>query len=100
MHDLRATSRIVAMTVLSRAPDVLEQELDGELLLLRPGHRDVLHLDRVARALWGLLREPLEQSELVAALATAYGVGRQRVEVDVAPALGVLTAHGLVLRAG
>ena len=84
-------------TRLARAAGVLAQELDGELLLLRPGSSDVLHLDAVASQVWWLLEEPLTSEELVAALADGYGVPGAQVAADLRPALDVLQQHGLVV---
>lgn len=81
---------------LERAPDVLVHELDGQLLLLRAGANQVLHLDAVASDVWrALLRGPTS-AELAAWLADAYGVPPGVVAEDLVPVLAVLRDHGLV----
>lgn len=79
-----------------QAEDVLVQELDDQLLLLRPGSPDVLHLDTVASDVWRLLSTAPTRAELVAALAEGYGVPAQLVGGDIEPTLALLRRHGLL----
>jgi len=81
---------------LERAPEVAEHEIDGQLLLLRAGAVDVLHLDAVASDVWRALGAAPTRSELVAALAEAYEVDPAVVAEDLAPMLDLLRYHGLV----
>lgn len=81
---------------LERAPDVLAHELDGQLLLLRAGGTDVLHLDAVASDVWRALETASTTSELAACLAEAYGVDPSVVAADLVPVLVVLRDHGVV----
>lgn len=74
-----------------------EQELDGQLLLLRAGSSDVVHLDAVGSDAWRVLAYPSTREEVVATLAAAYGVEVERVAVDLPPLLDVLLSHGLVV---
>lgn len=84
---------------LQRATGVVEHELDGQLLLLRPGGVDVLHLDAVASDVWRCLSATPTPEELVEALAVAYAVDAARVSVDLQPVLALLRQHGLLERA-
>jgi hypothetical protein len=81
---------------LERAADVLEHELDGQLLLLRAGSSEVLHLDAVASDVWRALAGGSTQEALAAALAGAYGVDPAVVAQDLVPVLAVLQRSGLV----
>jgi hypothetical protein len=47
-------------------------------------------------ALWELLTEPIELSELSAVMATAFAVDPQVIAADVLPILEDLTRRGLV----
>ncbi len=78
------------------SPDVVVEELDDELLLLRIGERDVLHLDPVASNVWRLLAQEPTERELAEALAEAYGQSLTRVAPDVAAALAVLRERRLL----
>lgn len=81
---------------LVRTDDVLAQDLDGQLLLLRPGAEDVLHLDVIASQVWALLDRPRTLAELAQLLAEAYAVPVAQVADDLQPALAVLQSHGFV----
>lgn len=83
-------------TRLRPVDDVLIEELDGELLLLRPGRSDVLHLDAVASNVWRLIAVAPTEDELVLTLAEAYGTAADTVRTDVRDALDVLRAHDLL----
>jgi hypothetical protein len=72
------------------------QEVDGQLLLLREGSSDVLHLDEVAATVWHLLEDAPTRAGLAEAVAQAYGVGPQRVLADLEPVLFLLLQHGVV----
>ena len=81
---------------MQRTADVMEQELDGQFLLLRAGSSDVLHLDAVASDIWRLLVEPATLEQLADELAEAYDVSAQRVAADLAPVLDLLVVRGVV----
>ena len=82
---------------LTRAPDVLAEELDGEFLLLRAGSAHAVHLDPVASAMWRVLQQPVSEDELALALADGFEVEVGRVTGDLGPALAMLRQHGLVV---
>lgn len=81
---------------LARDGDVLEQELDGQFLLLRTGSSDVVHLDTVGSDVWRLLEAPSTRAQLTDALASAYEVEPARVAADLVPLLQVLLQHRLI----
>jgi hypothetical protein len=83
---------------LTQVEGVLSQELDGELLLLAPGHAEALHLDAVASTIWRLLEHRPSVEELIDALTELYGVERDRVTTDLGPVLERLEEHGAVRR--
>lgn len=83
--------------VLTRVDGVLEQELDGEVLLLRRDSADVLHLNAVASALWARLAPSADVGAAAAEIAEDYGVPAERVAGDLAPVVEALLAHGLVV---
>lgn len=87
-----------ATELLLRAPDVLEQVLDGETLLLAPGASEALHLDAVATAVWQVLTRPTSRDALAVRVAEQFGVEPARVAADVAPLLETLLAHRALQR--
>lgn len=75
----------------------MEEEVDGELLLLRRGASEAAHLNAVASATWRLLEEPMDEAQLAAAVAEVYGVETARVRADLEPVLHLLRTHGLLV---
>jgi hypothetical protein len=84
---------------LEQVPGVTQHDLDGQLLLLRAGAVDVLHLDAVASDVWRALAAAPTPAELAASLAAAYDVPAEVVAQDLGPVLAVLREHGLVTAA-
>ena len=82
---------------LQRNPAVLQQDLDGEVLLLLPGGSEVLHLNDSASALWQALDEPRTLDEVVALLAEAYAADPSVVHADLLALLPELQARGALL---
>ena len=76
--------------MLTRNPEALAQDLDGEVLLLVPPHHEVLHLNSTASALWRLLAEPRSLDDVVGLLAEAYGAPVPLVRVDIEALLPML----------
>ncbi|MCW2776355.1 MAG: hypothetical protein JWN17_80 [Frankiales bacterium] len=83
---------------LERAPDVLFQDLDGEVLVLRPGGQDVLHLNQTASDVWQLLDVASTAAELAELLAEAYDVPVAQVRGDLEPLVELLLERGVVRR--
>ena len=82
---------------LQRNPDVLQQDLDGEVLLLLPEGSEVLHLNDSASALWRALDEPRTLDEVATLLADAYAADPTVVRADLLALLPELQARGAVL---
>ena len=82
---------------LQRNPDVLQQDLDGEVLLLLPEGSEVLHLNDSAGALWRALDEPRTLDEVATLLADAYAADPTVVRADLLALLPELQARGAVL---
>jgi len=84
-------------TTLTRNPDVLQQDLDGEVLLLLPEGSEVLHLNDSASALWLALEEPRTLDEVAALLAETYAADPDVVRADLLALLPDLQARGALL---
>ena len=82
---------------LQRNPDVLQQDLDGEVLLLLPQGSEVLHLNDSASALWRALDKPRTLDEVAATLSEAYAADPSIVRADLLAVLPELQARGAVL---
>ena len=80
-----------------RNPFVLQQDLDGEVLLLLPEGSEVLHLNDSASALWRALDEPRTLDEVAALLAESYAADPDVVRADLLALLPELQARGALL---
>ena len=80
-----------------RNPAVREAPVDGEVFLVVPDGEDVFYLDALSSGLWRALADPLGGAELAALYGAAFpDVDRAAIDADVAAALAVLAAKGLV----
>jgi len=86
------------MTVYRRTPGVAETAIDSDLFLVAPVTQEIVHLDRMAAAVWRLLEMPRTANEIATAFAEAFpDVGRAQICADIAAALDRLQEHGLIL---
>jgi hypothetical protein len=80
----------------SRGKRVLWRQASDRVLLLPAADGELVSLSGTGVALWELLTEPIELTELSALMATAYDVSPQVIAADVLPILEDLTRRGLV----
>ena len=80
-----------------RNPGVLQQELDGEMLVLLPAGAQVVHLNDTASALWRILECPLTLPQAAAMLAQTYDAEPAQVLADLQAALPALISHEILL---
>ena len=72
--------------------------MDGEVFLVVPDGEDVFYLDALSSGLWRALADPLGAADLAALYGAAFpDVDRAAIEADVAAALAVLVAKGLIV---
>ena len=83
--------------LLTRVEGVVEQELDGEVLLLPPGSMQVLHLNAVAASLWQAMAPTADVARVADEVGEAYGVPADRVLGDLAPVVAALLEHGMAV---
>ena len=81
---------------LAIAPDVLFQEVNGELVLLDLEGEVYFGLDATGTRIWQLLSEGRSVPELLDALETEYDVERAVLEADVDELITQLIEAGLV----
>lgn len=85
------------MSLLRRAEDVVESEMEGDLFLVRPADGEIYHLDRMAAAVWSLLAEAQTRAEVLAIFREAFpDVGAERIAADLDAALGEMLTDGLL----
>jgi Coenzyme PQQ synthesis protein D (PqqD) len=79
-----------------RSERVLWRRSHASVLVMSPGHEEVVSLQGPGTTLWELLARPTTISDVVRALAGIYGVAAETVAKDVIPVLDDLVARRLV----
>lgn len=82
--------------LISRAPGLLESEVDGELVGLHVGSGTAYGFNRTATRIWGLLATPRTLGELRDALVAEFGVEPERCGRELRALVEELAADGLV----
>jgi hypothetical protein len=78
------------------SPDVLFQEVSGEIVLLDLASEKYFGLDEVGARIWTLLSEGRAVGEVVEALLQEYDVDRATLESDMESLLTSLLEAGLI----
>ena len=78
------------------SPDVLFQEVSGEMVLLDLGSEHYFGLDEIGARIWSLLESGAGEAAVVDTLLEEYDVERETLQADVAELLDQLTEAGLV----
>lgn len=78
------------------SPEVLFQEVAGEVVLLDLGSESYFGLDAVGTRIWGLLQAGSRVGEVVDELLQEFEVDRLTLEADVAELLERLAEAGLI----
>ncbi len=79
-----------------RSDHVLWRRSHGAVLVMSPGHHEVVSLQGPGTALWELLALPATAAEVIRSLASMYGIAPETVAGDVAPLLDDLVARHIV----
>ena len=78
------------------SPEVLFQEVSGEMVLLDLSSESYFGLDAVGARIWGLLESGATVGEVLDTLMQEYEVERETLEVDVGELLDRLLEAGLI----
>jgi Coenzyme PQQ synthesis protein D (PqqD) len=89
----------VTPPVITRNPDVLHQEVEGELVLLDLGTDTTFALNEVGARFWELLGEHDDLDAVVAALLEEFDVHEATLRADLEALVEELRADGLVIGA-
>jgi hypothetical protein len=85
-----------AAAALVRRADVLAAPADDELVVLPPGLRHYVMLNRVGRRIWELLETPRSPASLAEALAEEFAASTEQILTDAQPFLDELRREGLI----
>ena len=78
------------------SPEVLFQEVSGEMVLLDLASESYFGLDAVGARIWGLLESGSTVGEVLDTLLQEYEVERETLEADVGELLDRLLEAGLI----
>lgn len=81
---------------LIRSADYLQEEIDGETVLVDAEVGNYFGLDEIGSEIWGALTQATLVSDLCATLAARFNTTAETVERDVLAFLSRLREHGLV----
>jgi len=88
--------QILAERKITISPDVLFQEVSGELVLLDLASESYFGLDVIGARIWGLLESGASVGDTLDTLIQEYDVERATLEADLGELLDKLAAAGLI----
>lgn len=69
-------------TVLQRKPDLLYNEIDGEVVMLSIENSEYYGMDKVGSRIWDLIEKPITLKQLIDKLMEEYEVSEQQCAED------------------
>jgi hypothetical protein len=88
---------ILPDTVLQRKPDMLFNEIDGEVVMLSIENSEYYGMDKVGSRIWELLEQPIAYRELLTKLIEEYEVTEQQCNRDTLAFLKKLEDKKLII---
>lgn len=86
-------------TRISRAPGIIAEVLDGDLVMLDPERDSYLRLNRAGKLLWDALEAPQTVASLAELLARDTGIEPERAAADALAFARALVASGAAVAA-
>lgn len=87
---------ITEASIVSRAPDVIATELDGEAVLMSIARGQCYGFDAIGTRIWSMIEHPTPLGEVVAALVSEYDVAPDACRQDVTRLLSELARERLI----
>jgi hypothetical protein len=91
-----SSSTLLESTLISRNPDPIVADVDGEIVMMSIDSGKYHGLDEVGSRIWRLLEEPMLLSQLIALLQKEYDADYERCLLDTIPFLQAMTEHSLL----
>ena len=88
--------QIQANQKITVSPEVLFQEVSGEMVLLDLSSESYFGLDEIGARIWVLLNDGSSVGEVLDMLLQEYEVSRETLEADVSELLNKLAQVGLI----
>lgn len=87
-------------TTVSRNPDVMSSELDGETVMMDAGYEHYFGLQTVGTRIWQLLESNTTPAEICSVLLREFDVEEAQCEEEVMQFLSELEGKGLLIFPG
>lgn len=87
---------MTAPLFLSRNPDLIATDMDGETVMMSISRGTYFGLGGIGGRIWVLLAEPLSLAQLVQTVCDEYEVDEATCHADVEQFVNELLTHGLV----
>ncbi len=84
-------------TIIQRKPDLLYNEIDGEVVMLNIENSEYYGMDQVGSRIWELLEKPVSMKQLISRLTKEYEVNEQQCTEDILTFLQDLIGKNLIL---
>ena len=84
------------MSIVSRAPDVIATELDGEAVLMSIARGQCYGFDAIGTRIWSMIERPAAVGEMLARLVDEYDVAPETCRQDVTRLLSELARERLI----
>lgn len=88
---------IVPETVVKRNPEMITNEVDGELVMMSIENGEYYGLDEIGSRIWELIETPLSLKELVTKLIEEFEVTEEECMADTLDFISELNERNLVL---
>lgn len=83
--------------VVSRAAELIDAEVDGEIVALNIGKGQCYGLNKVGSRIWQLLEQPVRIADMCATLIREYEIDKAVCERDVLDLLEDLRAEDMII---
>ncbi len=97
MSIFPAKKGITPDTILQRKPDLLFNEIDGEVVMLNIENSEYYGLDKVGSRIWNLIEHPLSLKDLIFKLMNEFDISEQQCINDTLAFLTILTDKKLII---
>ncbi len=87
---------ITAETTISRNPDIIHTDMDGETVMMSIEQGEYYGLDKTATAIWELLESDLTVSDICEKLCEKYDVEAQQCQSDTIPFIQDMAEHNVI----
>ena len=88
---------ITADVCVSRHPDLVHTDVDGQTMMLSIAAGKYFALNRMGSRIWALIEQPARVDAIVAALAGEFEVDDQTCRAETSAFLETLAANGLIV---